>query len=91
MARECIRPARAKDVLPSSLPPRGLSRERAAAYIGVSAGTFDLMVRDGRMPQPKVIGTRLVWDRHAIDHAFDALPDRNGRTTNEDERWRCAV
>jgi predicted DNA-binding transcriptional regulator AlpA len=65
-----------RDTLPTSLPPRGLSREQAAAYYGVSAGTFDEMVQDGRAPSPKVINKRNVWDRHALDLAFDALPDK---------------
>jgi predicted DNA-binding transcriptional regulator AlpA len=65
-----------RDTLPTSLPPRGLSREQAAAYYGVSAGTFDDMVQDGRAPSPKIINRRLVWDRHALDLAFDALPDK---------------
>lgn len=56
-------------------PPRGLSRLQAAAYIGISASTFDLMVQTGRMPPPKRIGSRRVWDRHALDAAFDDLPD----------------
>ena len=43
------------DVLPPSLAPRGLCREVAAVYIGVSPGTFDQMVTDGRMPGPKVV------------------------------------
>jgi excisionase family DNA binding protein len=69
-----------------------LSREQAAAYLGISPGTFNLMVDDGRMPAPKVINTRLVWDRLALDQAFEALPDKGGRAgENEDERWRCAV
>jgi excisionase family DNA binding protein len=68
--------AKRRDVLPLSLPPRGLSREQAAAYLGISAGTFSDMVADGRTPAPKVINRRLVWDRHAIDRAFDALPER---------------
>lgn len=83
---------RRQDALPASLPPRGLSREQAAAYLGISAGTFNAMVADGRMPAPKIINSRLVWDRHALDRAFDALPDRDGRTPEgEDDRWRCAV
>lgn len=61
-------------VLPPSLPPRGLSRPCAAEYIGVSVGLFDQMVGDGRMPAPKPINSRLVWDRRALDEAFDVLP-----------------
>ena len=60
--------------LPESLAPRGLSRGQAAGYIGVSIGLFDQMVGDGRMPGPKTINTRKVWDRHALDDAFEALP-----------------
>lgn len=29
------------------------------------------------MPGPKVINTRTVWDRFALDRAFEALPDRD--------------
>lgn len=69
------------DVLPGSLPPRGLSRIESAAYIGVSASLFDMMVRDGRMPSPKRINARTVWDRLRLDAAFVALPDdRDGET-----------
>ena len=60
-------------------PPRGMCRADAAAYIGVSPSMFDAMVRDGRMPGPKLINTRTVWDRFALDHAFEALPDRDSR------------
>jgi excisionase family DNA binding protein len=61
---------------PHTLLPRGLSREEAAEYIGVGASKFDQMVADGRMPQPKIIDARRVWDRHRLDSAFDALPDK---------------
>ena len=63
--------------LPISLPPRGLSRPCAAAYIGVSVGKFDEMVVDGRMPRPKPIDARLVWDRYQLDEAFSALPSND--------------
>ena len=61
--------------LPYSLPPRGLSRVQAAEYIGVSPSLFDEMVNDGRMPRPKVINSRRVWDVRQLDIAFSALPD----------------
>lgn len=61
-------------ILPISLPPRGLSRVQAAAYIGVSPTLFDEMVKDGRMPEAKKINSRTVWDRIALDAAFSALP-----------------
>jgi len=66
-------PGRRPQALPMNLPPRGLRREEAAEYIGVSVGKFDEMVTDGRMPQPKRIDARKVWDLRAVDRAFDAL------------------
>jgi RNA polymerase-interacting CarD/CdnL/TRCF family regulator len=36
---------------------------------------FDEMVADGRMPKAKRIDSRKVWDRRALDQAFDALGD----------------
>ena len=56
------------------VPRRGLSRDEAAMYIGVSAGGDD-MVADGRMPEPLKIDGRRVWDIRAVDLAFDALRD----------------
>src|SRR5262252_2990104 len=57
----------AADQLPPSLPPRGLSRSEAAAYLGISASLFDELVKDGRMPPPKRINSRTVWDRKRLD------------------------
>ena len=64
--------------LPASLPPRGLSRVQAAEYIGVGVTKFDEMVMDGRMPKPKRIDGRTVWDRIKLDEAFAALDDAAG-------------
>jgi hypothetical protein len=51
-----------------------MSREVAARYVGVSASKFDQMVADQMMPRPKRIGGRVVWDRVALDLAFNELP-----------------
>ncbi|MGE0153030.1 MAG: helix-turn-helix transcriptional regulator [Reyranellaceae bacterium] len=61
------------DALPPNLPPRGLCREAAAQYIGISEGKFDELVREGKMPEAVKIGTRKLWDRRALDKAFEAL------------------
>lgn len=58
-----------------SYPPRGLSRDEAARYIGVGTTKFDELVADGRMPKPKRVDGRTVWDRVALDLAFTSLPD----------------
>jgi predicted DNA-binding transcriptional regulator AlpA len=52
----------------------GLSRVDAATYIGISPTTFDQLVKDGRMPNPKRINSRTVWDVRRLDEAFEALP-----------------
>ncbi|HEY8577586.1 MAG TPA: hypothetical protein VIL88_14765 [Devosia sp.] len=75
-----------QDTLPRSLPPIGLSRETAAAFIDVSPSKFDEMVRDGRMPKPKQIDARRVWSRTAIEKAFARLP---GGEDDQDDEWEA--
>lgn len=60
---------------PYSYPPRGLSRQDSARYVGVGTTKCDEMVKDGRMPKPKRVDGRMVWDRVALDIAFTYLPD----------------
>ena len=67
-------PERPANILPLSLAPRGLPRVQSAAYIGVGATLFDEMVEDGRMPKPKRINSKTIWDRLELDEAFAALP-----------------
>ncbi|MEZ0169902.1 hypothetical protein [Microvirga sp. TS319] len=66
-------------------PRRGLNREQAAAYIGVGLSKFDAMVDDGRMPKPKRVDRRKVWDIRALDLAFDELPSED--TGDEVNDW----
>ncbi|GLP88079.1 helix-turn-helix transcriptional regulator [Tritonibacter mobilis] len=75
---------KSKNILPHSLAPRGLSRVEAAAYVGVSPSLFDILVYDGRMPPPKRINSRTVWDRIRLDQAFELIPD--GETV-QDNPW----
>jgi predicted DNA-binding transcriptional regulator AlpA len=62
---------------------------QSAAYIGVSPTLFDEMVKDGRMPQPIRINSRVLWDRLQLDEAFAALSDT--RTDSEDPWGKVAV
>ena len=65
------------DILPTSLAPRGLTRGQSAAYIGTGTSKFDEMVKDGRMPKPKRVGSRNIWDRCGLDTAFEELPSED--------------
>lgn len=56
------------------IAPRGLNREQVSAYVGISPATFDKLVEDGSMPQPRMLETRKVWDLQEVDQAFDLLP-----------------
>jgi predicted DNA-binding transcriptional regulator AlpA len=60
---------------PVAYAPRGLSRDEAARYVGVGCTKFDEMVADGRMPRPKRVDGRVIWDRLRIEAAFTDLPD----------------
>lgn len=60
--------------LPPGMTPRGLCRVAAAAYVGIGGTLFDQMVCRGEMPSPRKAGSRVLWDRHELDDAFDALP-----------------
>ena len=79
--------ARPRDILPSSLAPRGLRRVQAAAYVGVSPSLFDRMVEEGVMPKPKRFGSRTIWDRWQIDEAFTALPNEGEEPEVQPNPW----
>jgi hypothetical protein len=53
--------------------PRGLRRVLAAAYIGVSLSVWDSMVASATMPAAKRFNGRTIWDKVAVDRAFDLL------------------
>lgn len=55
------------------IPPRLLSRDQAAAYVGISPTQFDEEVAAGTFPAPfKLAATRrCLWDRVALDRAID--------------------
>jgi predicted DNA-binding transcriptional regulator AlpA len=41
--------------------------------VGVSATTFDILVRDRTMPRPAKLRGRVLWDRRALDRALDGI------------------
>lgn len=64
-------------------PRRGLSRDEAAMYVGISPTLFDQLVADGRMPKPLKINRRKIWDLVKVDAAFEALDSGDGG----DQSW----
>lgn len=76
MAERCV-----KEIL-----PRGLQLAQAARYVGVGVTKFGEMVADGRMPKPRRIDGRKVWDVHELDDAFDALP-HDGDDDESENPW----
>jgi len=66
-----------------------MSRVEAAQYVGVSPSLFDELVKDGRMPRPKLINSRKVWHRQRVDQAFAELPE-DGQDVDSSP-WRDCV
>ena len=73
----------------ASLCPRGLTREDAAAYCGLSPEGFDAWVKRGIVPGP-IPGTQR-WGRKAIDLALDRASGLESPHKEDDafERWRA--
>lgn len=57
----------------ASVEPRGLDREQAAQYIGLSRAAFARLVEEDILPDALPFGRRRVWDRRALDKALDHL------------------
>src|SRR4051812_9069809 len=55
--------------LPAGMTPRLLSRDEAAAYLGIIAETFEKHVRPHVLPIE--IGSRVLWDVRALDRWLD--------------------
>jgi predicted DNA-binding transcriptional regulator AlpA len=76
-----------QDALPSTLPPRLINREAAAAYVSLSPNKFDELVKNGGMPRPKRLSSRrLAWDVRELDIAVDRLPN-SGDEKPDDDTW----
>ncbi|WP_244478861.1 helix-turn-helix transcriptional regulator [Methylobacterium sp. Leaf106] len=73
--------------LPPGVAPIGVSRTEAAWLVGVSPNTYDVMVKDGRMPKPKRIGSRTIWDRYEVERAFRELPGDDAVSASDKDPW----
>lgn len=81
----------AAKIKPGDLPnwPRLLSREMAAAYVGVSPNAFDAF----RIPALK-IGTRRLYDRIALDQWVDDridAPQNDGSQSWMERVTQCGM
>ncbi len=55
--------------------PRGLPEEAAAAYIGISVGTLQMLVRTGKLPRPRQVSpARVVHEISDLDAYMDSCP-----------------
>ena len=52
----------------------GLGEQEAAAAIGISASKFRLLVDERRMPSPRRLDGRKIWNVDELRAAFKALP-----------------
>jgi hypothetical protein len=73
------------DVMPLLPVVFGLGEVEAAAAIGVSASKFRSLVKDGRMPSPRRLDGRTIWDVDELRAAFKALPHDGER--EEADSW----
>lgn len=64
----------------------GLSEEEAAAAINISASKFRELVKAKRMPSPRRIDGRLVFDVDELREAFKAMPHA-GEEAGEADTW----
>ena len=65
---------RLRDILPNLPVVFGLPEPEAAASVGVSVSKFRELVVDGRMPRPRRIDGRIVFDVDELRAAFKAIP-----------------
>lgn len=66
-----------------SIIPRLLRREAAASYMAVSTGTFDRLVREGKLPAPKLLDAIKCWDRYDLDARADDLAYDGGAAADD--------
>lgn len=77
--------SRTRSLRQASQPRRGMSREEAAVYMGISVTKFDEGVATGLLPKPRtggIWGSRTVWDIRELDLAWETRPD-----AGDDNPW----
>lgn len=59
---------------------RGFPCALAADYLGISPSKFRQLVAAKKIPAPRLIDSKRVWDKYDLDDFFDNLP-RDGEST----------
>lgn len=78
--------SRARSLITPNLPiVFGLSEEEAAAAIGISQSKFRELVSQRRMPAPRRLDGRKLYDVDELRDAFKALPHDPG--ADEVDTW----
>jgi predicted DNA-binding transcriptional regulator AlpA len=78
-----------REILPRLPIVFGLSEEEAAAAVGISSSKFRELVKSRRMPPPRRIDGRLVFDVDELREAFKAMPHVD--ETAEVDTWADVV
>lgn len=80
---------RSYQYLPPGLRPRGLTRDAAAAFAGLSPARFDKARAEGKYPQPTLPGGR--YDLLMLEQAMNRLSglDDERAVSNPLDVWRA--
>jgi predicted DNA-binding transcriptional regulator AlpA len=65
-------------------PPRAMRAERAAAYLSMSRSKFLELVDHGKLPKPTYIDGMVLWDRLALELAFEEMASDSDRPNSFD-------
>lgn len=60
---------------------RGMSREEAADYLGISPTKFDEWRSAGKIPAARRLDGRKLWDIRELDVVFETLPREDSPAT----------
>lgn len=63
----------------------GLPELEAAAAVGLSQTKFRELVAEKVMPEPRLVGKKLIYDIDELRAAFKAIPHRGGE--DEEDTW----
>jgi hypothetical protein len=65
----------------------GLPEAEAAAAVGVSVGKFRELVQARRMPRPRMIDSRRIYDVDELRQAFKDLPHDGAEEPADSDPW----